>query len=88
MLRLFLIFGDIFATICENDLYVNYNCNIESNKLEYCRYFFKYINKKWFKWNMNKYISKKREIRKFKRKKPLTIIPGVFIGGIKNFIIY
>ena len=79
------IFGDIFATIGENDLYVNYNCNIESNKLEYCRHFFKSVNKKWFKRNMNKYNSKKREIRKFKRKKPLTIIAGVFIGGIKNF---
>ena len=79
------IFGDIFSTIGEDDLYVNYNCNIESKKLEYCRHFFKSINKKWFKKNINKYNSNKREIKNFKRKKPHTIIAGVFIGGIKNF---
>lgn len=79
------IFGDIFATIGQNDLYVNYNCNIESEKLEYCRHFFKSVNRKWFNINMNKYNSNQREIKNFKRKKPLTIIAGVFIGGIKNF---
>jgi hypothetical protein len=79
------IFGDIFATIGENDLFVNYNCNIESKKLELCRHFFKSVNKKWFKKNMNKYNSKKKEVKKFKQKKPITIIAGVFIGGMKNF---
>ena len=79
------IFGDIFATIGENDLYVNYNCNIESTKLERCRRFFKSANKKWFKKNINKYNSNEREIKNFKSKKPLTIIAGVFVGGIKNF---
>ena len=79
------IFGDIFATIGKNDLFVNYNCNKESKKLENCIKFFNSINKNWFYRNMNKYNTNKKQVKKFEEIKPITIIVGVFIGGIKNF---
>jgi hypothetical protein len=77
------IFGDIFATIGHNDFFVNYNCNKESKHLENCTKFFKSINKKWFKQNMNKFNTKKKEINKFLKINPTTINAGVFIGVTK-----
>ena len=79
------IFGDIFATIGENDFFVNYNCNKESKNLKECNKFFNSINKKWFQQNMNKYNTNKKEVNKFKKKDPITLVVGVFIGGIKYF---
>ena len=79
------IFGDIFATIGENDLYVNYNCNTESKSLKNCKKFFNSCNKKWFEKNMNENNTNKTEIEIFKNKNPITLIAGVFIGGINNF---
>ena len=79
------IFGDIFATIGKDDLFVNYNCNKESKYLENCKKFFNSINKKWFQENMNEYNTNKNEVQKFKKMKPTTLIVGVFIGGITNF---
>ena len=79
------IFGDIFATIGENDLFVNYNCNKESQNLENCTKFFNSVNKKWFNQNINNYNTNKNEFNKFIDIKPITIIVGVFIGSIKNF---
>ena len=77
------IFGDIFATIGQNDFFVNYNCNKESKNLENCTKFFKSINKEWFRKNMNKDNTKKKEVNKFSKIDPITIIAGVFIGGFK-----
>ncbi len=79
------IFGDIFATIGNNDLFVNYICNTESKNLENCKYFFQSINKKWFEQNMNKHNTNESEVIKFKKMKPITINVGVFIGDINNF---
>ena len=62
------IFGDIFATIGENDLYVNYNCNNESKNLLNCKKFFNSINKKWFEDNMNENNTNKTEVKIFKYK--------------------
>ena len=80
------IFGDIFATIGENDFYVNYNCNTESKNLTNCKKFFKSCNKKWFEENMYENNTNKTEVEIFKNKNPITIIAGVFVGGINNFI--
>ena len=79
------IFGDIFATIGENDLYVNYNCNTESTNLQNCKQFFKSCNKQWFEENMYENNTNKTEIKIFKEKNPITLIAGVFVGGINNF---
>lgn len=79
------IFGDIFATIGKNDLYVNYNCNNESGGLINCKKFFNSINKKWFNENMNENNTNKKEVYKFRKMEPITIIAGVIIGGINKF---
>ena len=79
------IFGDIFATIGKNDLFVNYNCNEESKHLKNCTKFFNSINKKWFEQNINKDNANQNEIKQFIHYKPITIIVGVFIGGINIF---
>ena len=79
------IFGDIFATIGKNDLFVNYNCNSESRNLLNCKKFFGSINKIWFKQNMNIKNTNKTEVVKLKAIEPITIIAGVIIGGINKF---
>ena len=79
------VFGDIFATIGQNDLFVDCNCNKESQNLENCTKFFNSINKEWFRQNMNEYNTNRNEINKFIKINPITICVGVFIGGIKNF---
>ena len=79
------IFSDIFSTIEQNDLFVNYNCNKESKNLENCTKFFDSINKNWFQQNINQYNTNKKEVNHFIEIKPITIIVGVFIGGINNF---
>ena len=76
------IFGDIFSTIGTNDLIVNYNCNNESINLLNCKKFFDSVNKYWFKQDMNKNNTNRTEVVKFKKKKPITIIARVIIGGI------
>lgn len=77
------IFGDIFATIGNNDFFVNYNCNNESKLLKNCKKFFNSINKYWFHKNMNEINTNKTEVNKFLKINPTTIVAGVFIGGIK-----
>ena len=79
------LFGDIFATIGENDFFVNYNCNTESKSLQNCKLFFNSCNKKWFEENMNKNNTNETEVEIFKKMKPITIVAGVFIGEINNF---
>jgi hypothetical protein len=77
------IFDDIFATIGPNDFFVNYNCNKESKNLENCNKFFNSINKKWLHQNMNGNNTNIKEVNKFLKINPTTLVAGVFIGGIK-----
>ena len=79
------IFGDIFATIGENDLFINYECDLESKTLKNCKHFFNTCNKQWFEQNMNNNNTNKTEVNQFIKNNPLLLNAGVFIGGINNF---